>query len=105
MSHFARVTSDGVVQEVIVAEQDFIDTMTAAGPGDWIKCSFNSKGGVHTDDEGHATGNEHLRYNYPGIGWNYDREADAFYPPNPGEGWTLNTETYLWEEDDPSTAE
>ena len=48
MAHFARVR-DGRVQNVIVAEQDFIDFISKSEtePGVWIQCSYNTKGGVH----------------------------------------------------------
>ena len=44
MAHFAKVV-DGIVTEVIVAEQDFID---AHCTGTWIQTSYNTYGGVHT---------------------------------------------------------
>ena len=91
MSHFARVTRDGVVQEVIVADQEFIDSMTAFEPGRWIQCSFNTKGGIHIE------GGTPLRYNYPSPGYTYDDERDAFIPPRPSEDAVLNEETCLWE--------
>ena len=43
MSHFAKVV-DGVVEIVIVAEQDFIDTQE----GTWVQTSYNTYGGVHS---------------------------------------------------------
>ena len=42
MAHYAKVES-GVVTNVIVAEQDFIDTMS----GTWVQTSYNTQGGVH----------------------------------------------------------
>jgi hypothetical protein len=42
MSHFAQV-QDGIVMQVIVAEQDFIDTLTT--PSDWVQTSYNTSGG------------------------------------------------------------
>ena len=37
-----------------------------------------------------------MRYNYAGIGYLYDAEADAFYEPQPYPSWTLDTTTYNW---------
>lgn len=99
MAHFAKVLNGKVVQ-VIVAEQDYIDTMIDTSPGEWIQTSYNTHGGVHyepntttpSDDQSKA-----LRYNYAGEGYLYDKEADAFYEPQPYASWTLNTSTYLWE--------
>ena len=94
MSHFAKVVN-GKVVEVIVAEADFFDTFVDTTPGKWIQTSYNTFGGQH------KLGGTPLRKNYAGIGWNYDKTADAFYPPKPYDSWTLNTTTYLW---DPPTS-
>lgn len=97
MAHFAKV-NNGIVEKIIVAEEDFFDEYTDSSPGKWIQCSYNSKGGVHYDlNTGKPSGREHLRYNFPGIGWIYDAEADAFYASQPYPSWTLNTDTYVWE--------
>ena len=90
MAHFAKVVG-GIVTEVIVAESDFFDTFVDTTPGKWIQTSYNTHGGVHSE------GGTPLRYNFAGIGYNYDKDADAFYPPKPYDSWTLNTKTYLWE--------
>jgi hypothetical protein len=89
MSHFARVI-DGVVVEVLVAEQDFIDTYSQTVSGEWIQTSYNTYGGEHP--EGMP-----LRKNFAGVGYTYDAERDAFYEPQPYPSWTLNEDTCLWE--------
>jgi hypothetical protein len=88
MAHFAKV-SNGIVTQVIVAEQDFIDT-GALGNG-WIQTSYNTHGGVH------ANGGIPLRKNYAGIGFTYDEGRNAFIPPKPYASWTLNDNTCLWD--------
>jgi hypothetical protein len=88
MSHFAKVEG-GIVTQVIVAEQDVIDS-GLFGDG-WVQTSYNTFGGQHP--EGRP-----LRMNFAGIGYTYDAERDAFIPPMPEEGeWTLNEDTCLWE--------
>ena len=93
MSHFAKV-EDGIVTQVIVADQDFVDTQE----GTWVQTSYNTIGGVHYSpetrepDDGVA-----LRKNFAGIGYIYDSERDAFYSQQPYPSWTLNDETCLWE--------
>ena len=89
MSHFARVI-DGVVVEVLVAEQDFIDTYSQTTEGEWIQTSYNTYGGEHP--EGRP-----LRKNFAGVGYTYDAQRDAFYAPQPYPSWTLNEDTCLWE--------
>lgn len=90
MAHFAKV-KNGIVQRVIVAEQEYINNKDDHEPGQWIQTSYNTRGGVH------LLGDTPLRYNYAGVGFHYDAAADAFYPPQPFPSWTLNTTTYLWE--------
>jgi hypothetical protein len=90
MSHFAKVV-DGIVAQVIVAEQEFFETFVDTSPGEWIQTSYNTHGGQHP--EGRP-----LRKNYAGIGYSYDYVRDAFIPPKPYASWVLNEETCLWDE-------
>jgi hypothetical protein len=89
MSHFAKVI-DGIVTEVLVIEQDVIDTGLFGDPALWVQTSYNTYGGQHP--EGRP-----LRKNYAGIGYTYDADRDAFIPPQPFPSWTLNEETCLWD--------
>ena len=89
MSHFAKIV-DGLVTQVIVAEPDFFDTFVDSSPGEWVQTSYNTHGGQHPEDRP-------LRKNYAGIGYTYDRERDAFIPPQPFASWTLNEDTCLWD--------
>lgn len=89
MSHFAKVIDD-IVTEVLVIEQDVIDTGAFGDPSLWVQTSYNTYGGQHP--EGRP-----LRMNYAGIGDTYDAERDAFYAPQPFASWTLNEGTCLWE--------
>ena len=86
MSHFAKVVNT-IVTQVIVAEQDFVDTQE----GTWIQTSYNTYGGVHSG------GKTPLRKNYAGIGNTYDSDRDAFYDPQPFPSWTLNEDSCIWE--------
>ena len=87
MSHFAKV-ENGIVANVIVAEQDVIDS-GIFGHG-WVQTSYNTHGGQHP--EGRP-----LRKNYAGIGYTYDEQRDAFIPPQPFASWLLNEDTCLWD--------
>lgn len=91
MSHFAYVNAKGIVEQVIVAEQDVIDSGMFGSPGSWIQTSYNTRGGVH------LLGGTPLRKNYAGIGYTYDSNRDAFIPPKPYNSWVLNEETCLWD--------
>ena len=97
MSHFAKVT-DGIVQQVIVAEPEFFETFVDNSPGEWIQTSYNTRGGVHyTDGQPSGDQTKALRKNYAGIGFTYDRTRDAFIPPKPFASWLLNDDTCLWD--------
>jgi hypothetical protein len=87
MSHYAKV-ENGIVTQVIVAEQDVIDS-GLFGTG-WVQTSYNTYGGKHP--EGRP-----LRKNYAGIGFTYDSVRDAFIPPQPFASWMLNEDTCMWD--------
>ena len=88
MSHFAKV-ENGIVTQVIVAEQDVIDS-GLFGTG-WVQTSYNTYGGQHTN------GGVPLRKNYAGVGFTYDSVRDAFYAPKPYESWILDEATCIWQ--------
>tara|TARA_Y100000310_G_scaffold15902_1_gene15945 strand:- start:40 stop:420 length:381 start_codon:yes stop_codon:yes gene_type:complete len=101
MTYYAKI-ENGMVMQVIVAEQDVIDTMT---DGQWVQTSRNTRGGIHyaqTLQPGGKYGNEPdggipLRKNYAGIGYTYDEGRDAFIPPKPYDSWVLDEPTCTWE--------
>ena len=99
MSHFAKVV-DGIVQDVIVAEQDFIDTLPDKNM--WIKTSYNTQRGIHYTQNADGSRfkstdqSKALRKNYAGIGMTYDKVRDAFIPRQPYPSWTLDESTCLW---------
>jgi hypothetical protein len=97
MSHFAQVDNNNIVLQVIVAEQDFINSGILGDPSKWIQTSYNTYGGVHYGPDGNPDGGVALRKNYAGIGFTYSPELDAFIPPNSYSSWTLNEQTCLWE--------
>jgi len=100
MAHFAKVSTEKQkVIKVIVAEQAYIDSLVETEPGKWLQVSYNTKGGVHYDQNGNPSADQSkaLRYNYPSPGFLYSSKDDAFYEQQPFPSWTLNTSTYLWE--------
>ena len=95
MSHFAQV-KNSTVQQVIVAEQEFIDQLPDAA--DWRQTSYRTYGNQHP--EGRP-----LRGNYAGAGYTYDAVNDVFYAARPYASWQLNTTTWLWESPVPYPAD
>lgn len=91
MSHFAQIDENNIVTQVIVAEQDFINSGAVGDPSRWVQTSYNTSGGQHKN------GGTPLRKNYAGIGYSYDVSRDAFIPPKPFNSWSLNEDTCWWE--------
>jgi hypothetical protein len=107
MSYFANVPTlingKGVVNNVIAAEQDFIDSGAVGYPSFWWQTSYNTRGNVHYGQDGQPDGGVALRANYAGIGYTLDTTVvqngviGVFYEPQPYTSWVLNTQTYYWE--------
>ena len=72
MGNFAKITN-GIVTDVIVADQSFINGLPDST--DWVENTSS----------------------VAGIGYNYDASTTTFYPPQPYNSWILNTETYTWD--------
>ena len=95
MSHFAKINENGIVQEVIVAEQEFIDSLEDSSI--WIQTSYN----------------HNIRKQYAGLGYTYDKTNDVFITPQPFPSWSLDSnfdwqapvskpddgKSYTWNED------
>ena len=96
MTHFAKV-ENGSVTQVIVAEQDFINTGAVGDPNLWIQTSYNTRGNLHYGADGNLDGGQALRANYAGIGYTYDSQHDVFYAPSPFPSWLISADTnWLW---------
>lgn len=75
MAHYAFLDKNNIVDEVIVGidETELIDGLK---PEIWY-AQFKGKDCVRTSY------NAKIRYNYAGIGYLYDKNADAFIAPKP----------------------
>ena len=80
MSHFAKLENN-IVTEVIVAEQDYINSGVVGDSFLWVQTSYNGN----------------FRKNFATVGFTYDKTRDAFIPPRPGASWTLDEDTCTWE--------
>jgi len=81
MSHFAEIDNNNIVQRVIVAEQDFINSGAVGDSFRWVQTSYNNN----------------FRKNYAGKGYTYDKTRDAFISPQPYPSWLLDEDTCRWE--------
>lgn len=95
MSHFAKI-ENGIVTQVIVIEQDVLNTGHWGDPSMWKQTSYNTRGGVHYGPDGQPDGGTALRKNYAGLGYIYNTTLDAFYPPSPFPSWILDENTCIW---------
>ena len=96
MSHYAKINSENIVQRVIVADQDYIDSGVVGDASNWIQTSYNTRGGKHYPLDSETSDGDGLRKNYAGIGHTYDATKDAFYEPQPYASWTLDNDTCVW---------
>ncbi len=80
MSHFAKIDKDNIVTEVLVAEQDFINSGKVGDSFLWIQTSYNSN----------------FRKHYAGVGYTYDKVNDVFIKPQPHASWTLD-DSFDWQ--------
>ena len=65
MSHFAKIDGNNIVTEVIVAEQDFINSGKVGDSFLWVQASYNNN----------------FRGKFAGIGDTYDKVNDVFLSP------------------------
>jgi hypothetical protein len=95
MAHFAQIDENNIVTQVLVIDQETINTGHFGDPSSFIQTSYNTIAGVH------QLGGTPLRKNFAGIGYIYDSVRDAFYAPQPFPSWTLNEHTCFWESPTP----
>ncbi len=104
MAHFAEIDENNIVVNVLKVPDEFEHkggeylSVDCNLGGTWIQTSYNTRAGVHYDENGLPTGQPGLRMNYAMIGGHYDPEGDAFYPPKPIDrpSYILNKENYTW---------
>lgn len=95
MAHFAYIENNEVIKVHVVAnaaitdddgvEQEELGKQLLADLHGYqkekiIQCSYNGT----------------IRGNYPGRGFTYDSDLDAFIGPQPFPSWVLNQQTFQW---------
>ena len=89
-----------IVQRVIVAEQNFINSGAVGDSFNWVQTSYNNN----------------FRKQFAGIGFTYDKVKDKFIAPQPFHSWALDSnddwqapsampddgKRYTWDEDSKS---
>jgi hypothetical protein len=97
MAHFAQIDDNNMVIQVLVIEQEVINTGLFGDPSKWIQTSYNTRSGVHYGADGLPDGGVALRKNYAGYGYTYDSVRDAFIPPKPYPSWVIDESTCNWQ--------
>lgn len=99
MAHFAKIDSNNIVVEVIVIDQEEVNTGNWGDPAQWVQTSYNTRGGVYytpgttTPDPDQSKA---FRKNYAGHGMVWDAARNMFYLPQPYPSWTLDEQTGMW---------
>ena len=89
MTDFAKV-KNGMVIDIIVAEQDFIDNLPVEENVEWVQSDLMTYHNRHYGSDGKPDGGTPLRGNFAIIGGIYDKEKDIFCEAKPGIDWTLD---------------
>lgn len=104
MAHYARVpvitNGKGTVEDVLTISEQEIQSGVWGDPFQWIKTSYNTRGGIHYDPNSNTRSPDQskaLRANYAGIGDIYDAANDVFYSPQPFPSWTIAAPTWQWQ--------
>lgn len=101
MAHFAYVVN-GFVDRVHVLANQVITDDDGVEHEEWGQAFLAELHELPSENFVQCSYNAKMRGNYPGRGFTYDSELDAFIPPQPKPSdefpeWVLNTETYQWE--------
>lgn len=94
MAHFAQLTEQDIVQQVIVVHNnELLDENGYEKESNGVKFCESLLGGIWIQ----TSYNGSFRKNFAGVGYKYDRQRRAFIPPKPFESWILNEGTCQWE--------
>ena len=91
MAHFAKIDKNNRVTKVLVIDEETVNSGEFGNPLSWIQTSYNTHEGQH------SLGGTPLRKNYAGVGYIYDKDRDAFIPPQPYPSWLLDEDTCQWD--------
>ena len=84
MAHYAKINSEGIVQKVLVMDNDLEDNEGEKGCIDWLQANVSLATWIKTSYNGN------IRKQFAGIGDTYDSVKDKFISPSPYPSWVLN---------------
>lgn len=92
MAHFAKLDNNNVVLEVIVVNNETLDSLNEEASG--IAFLTEWSGGYSNWKQ--TSYNHRIRKQYAGVGYKYNADADMFISPQPFPSWSLN-DNFDWE--------
>lgn len=95
MSYWALVDTNNIVQQVIVADEEYIQTHLLAGES-WLMTDSHTLENVHYGPDWQPDGLPPYRGNFASIGYTWDPTNQVFYAPQPYPSWILDTNTWCW---------
>ena len=84
MAHYAQINSKGIVQQVLVMDNDLEANKGPKGCIDWLQDNVSLGTWIKTSYNGN------IRKQFAGIGDTYDSVKDKFISPSPYPSWVLN---------------
>ena len=96
MAHFARVV-DGIVTRVHVLANDVITDADGVEQEELGKQFLAELHGYNVEELVQASYNNSFRNRFPGNGYEYHADKDAFIMPSQYASWVLNEETLEYE--------
>ena len=109
MAHFAKISDDNVVLQVVVVAdantaneegvesesvgQAYLEQHCNWPANRWIQTSYNTWSNTHNSGDNSKA----FRGNYAAIGHTWDSDNNIFWAPKPFASWTKNTTTAQWE--------
>jgi len=75
--YYAQIDNDNIVLQVIVADSDYIATLS----GTWIETDINGASPI----------------NYAGVGFTWNSSLNGFVQPQPYPSWTLDNSICQWQ--------
>jgi len=96
VAYFAHVMNGVVVRVHVVSDAVIIDNdgVLRETLGKTFLADLH---GYDADDLVQSSYAANFRRVYPGVGFTYDADRDAFIPPTPYPSWVLDEATCLWE--------
>lgn len=96
MSKFFAKVKNNLVLDVIVADQNFINSLPKEDGVIYVESTHNVYSGKEHDKDGNVIA-DNRQMNTAVKGGFYNQDDDIFYDEQPHPSWILNTDDYGWD--------